>query len=156
MFDEPQTTSANRTVAYLCRHAGMERPEAGFTLQGVVDLLTACEYQCNPDDLLRLVDRGRVNLADGCWCDAAIHQAIVHLEGSRRWLPGSKVHRMKKSAARLALEEQGDHKLRADVAERPLRELLLLLTETENRGIREGWLEAVTAKLALLEVNLDD
>lgn len=152
-----QTATSTDFVRRLCDAVEYEYRPEGFTLWQVSALLSKAEYVATPDDLSRLVQRGRVSLDFGePWGDFQIHQAAANLEAGRRWLFGSKLHRLKKSTARVTLEENGDHELRKDAAKYPIRELLLFLTEAEQRPIREAFLETVMLKLQELDINPDD
>lgn len=157
MIPQPLPANSTEMVIGMCLHAGIDHEPGGFTLGQVVALLRACEYDVDADYLLWLVKRGRVVPLDGDrWLDAHVHQATAHAEASRRWAVGSTLHRLKKSAARLAVEEHGDEQLRLDVAERPLKELLLLLTATDSRGLREALLEATLTKCSVAEIDIEN
>jgi hypothetical protein len=155
-FSENDLSTSTIVVRRMCEFAGAEYRPDGFALGQVADLLTRCEYSVDPDGLLRLVQRGRVILDGDLWPDKAVHQALGNLEAARKWAVNSTVHRMKKSAARLALEESGDAKLKADVAKLPLGDMLLWLTECDQRGLRESLLEAVLTKCRSIGADLDD
>lgn len=157
MNDHATLERATATIQRLCDHAGMDFRSDGFSLMEVVTLFQRCEYECDPDMLLRLVARGRIQ-HDGQehWDALQMAQAVSFLEASRRWKAGSAIHQAKKSAALLAVEQHGDSHLREDVAERPLAELLILMAEQSNLGLREVFHECIKAKLRTLNVDLMD
>lgn len=119
-------------------------------------LCRAVEYSIDRESLVRFIDVGAfdsVAVADGerKWSATDIARLATFLECRRAWMPGSELHRAKKTPYEIAHENfratgQG-HELFADLEVYDLRALLLLLVESDNRQQREALYVALQIKL---------
>ena len=92
------------------------------------------------------------------WSATNIACLATFLECRRAWMPGSELHRAKKSPYELELERfrvTGEaHELFNDLERYDLRALLLMLTEADNRQQREALFVAVQIKLDSFDLTL--
>ena len=118
----------------------------------VLALLDAGEYMIDADRLTDLARRGfLVPPPDGRWCAAGVCQLGGVLEALRLWKPFSETHAAKKTEPQRLLEEvRADGEVEKAVAmfpKRSLRFVLLLMTESDNRQMREQLLCHVKLQL---------
>ena len=150
----PDETLATKTVTELCDHAGVPFAEP-FSLAEVVAILRACEYAVDADLITGLLAHNRIPAPPGGQWDAPhFHVLTAFLEGHRLWMPGSTLHRRKKSAARLELEQLQAAGESMPGAVHGVLGLLTLLVQANHRDEREAAFELVLHRLRSLGVDL--
>lgn len=120
-----------------------------WTLTEAANFLRSCDYACTPGILMRLVSREYVSDPRGDWRPQHVHCAAAALESRRRWQPTPSRHDAKKSAARLQIETARKEGIDVfnDLDATTLEDLLIQLTQTDQRQIREVLYEAVREKM---------
>lgn len=152
MSDQTRTVAvdpehAARVVADFADAHGLPVPT---TPGEAVELARACGYDCTPGTVAEFVRKGYVSdpggVADAVW----VYCFIAALEARRRWKPTPCVHDPKKSGTRLLIEQMrnaGVAEPLNDIDRYTVEDLLLQLTNCDNRAVREALYEAVKAKL---------
>lgn len=128
-----------------------------------VALCRAVEYAIDREALVRFIDVGAfdgVSVTDRQrkWSATDITRLACFLECRRAWRHGSELHRAKKTAYELALENfrvTGEaHELFNDLERFDLRALLLMLLESDSRQQREALFVAIQIKLESFDLTL--
>ena len=121
-----------------------------------IALCQAVEYAITGEEFVRFWNNGAffgVAICDGRrnWSAIDVVRFATFLECRRAWQPGSELHRAKKTAYEIALENfraTGEaHELFHDLETYDLRALLLMLVEADNRQMREALKVAIEIKL---------
>lgn len=128
-----------------------------------VALCAGVEYVIDGESLVRFLDVGAFNgvsVSHGRrnWSATDIVRLATFLECRRAWQPGSELHRAKKTAYEIALENfraTGEaHELFHDLERFDLRSLLLMLAESDSRQQREALFVAVQIKLESFDLTI--
>ncbi len=155
-----EQASRQRIAAWWDR-AGIE-PHLPAADETAVALVRSVEYDIDVERLARFCDVGAFDAVhadrDGRkWFARDIARLGLFLESRRQWLRHSPLHDVKKTPLEIAFEntkEAGStHDLFPDLAVFDLRSLLLMLTETDNRQVREVLRVAMQTKLASFEID---
>ena len=162
------TGEAAHTVEHLSRQriaewwnrAGLS-PSFPVSDGDVVRLLQAVEYSIDNESLARFLIAGQfgdVSISEGRrnWSGTDVVRLASFLEARRAWQPGSELHRAKLTSYELALQHHratGEaHALFHDLEHFDLRSLLLLMTESDSRQMREALFVAVQIKLESFDI----
>ena len=156
------------TLEHQCRQriAGwwdrIERQPSYPVIDGdAVALCAGVEYVIDGESLVRFLDVGAFNgvsVSHGRrnWSAIDIVRLATFLECRRDWKPGSELHRAKKTAYEVALENlraTGEsHEFFNDLERYDLRALLLMLVEGDNRQQREALKVAIEIKLESFDI----
>ena len=127
----------------------------------VIALCRAVEYTIDAESFVRFWTVGAffgVAISDGRrnWSAMDVVRLATFLECRRAWQPGSELHRAKKTAYEIALENfraSGEaHELFNDLERYDLRALLLMLVEADNRQQREALKVSLEIKLESFDI----
>ena len=169
---DPLTVSGPATVAleHVCRQRISQWWErAGLTESypvcdgDAIALVQSVEYVIDAESFVRFWTVGAffgVAISDGRrnWSAIDIVRLATFLECRRAWQPGSELHRAKKTAYEIALENfraTGEaHELFHDLERFDLRSLLLMLAESDSRQQREALFVAVQIKLESFDLTI--
>ena len=167
---DPLTVSGPATVEleHLCRQrisqwwerAGLE-PSFPAADGDAVALCRAVDYEIDAESFVRFWNNGAffgVAISEGRrnWSAIDIVRLATFLECRRAWMPGSELHRAKKTPYEVALENlraTGEaHEFFNDLEKYDLRALLLMMTEADNRQQREALKVAIEIKLESFDI----
>lgn len=139
---------AERVVADFAASVGLAVPTNAAE---VVELLDRLDYDCTPRTLEQFIERGYISDPGDCWDCVAVYCLLGGLESRRRWKPTPSKHDLKKSGARLEIEKlqaEGIDPPVVDLDRTTVEDLLIQLTQCDQRAIREVIFEALKLKLA--------
>ncbi|GIW79243.1 MAG: hypothetical protein KatS3mg105_4403 [Gemmatales bacterium] len=153
-IQRPSKEKSAAFVRLLCEQNDQHMRDE-FTPAEVVELMTACEYDCDADTIAEFHRKGYlpgIHPDQRTWNAQDVFQLVKALEQRRRWLPNSSKHRHKKPRALVDWESDMDRPdareaYFAELANYTIEDLLLWLTLEANRDIREAFWIAAREKL---------
>ena len=148
---QPNPIKSDAFVRILCERADMTFAPP-FTPDEVVQLLCKVGYDCTRGTLLEFFRKGYISPPpNNEWTAPFVHGLIASMDCRRRWLPApNDFHDARKSNALLQVESAAREGIDTfiDLDEYTLEDLLLHLTGTDNREIRETLYLACRRKMA--------
>lgn len=144
---------ASELLEGLCSQCNLPMREAWSHAQAA-ELFTALEYQATPGTIAEFVRKGYIAPDDPAALSVLdMFGLLGALERRRRWKAAPSRHDLKKSAARLHVEEGraiGQDPI-PTLGQHSVEDLLIQLTEADSRPLRECVYEALHLKLAGFE-----
>ncbi len=137
-------------IEQFCVEAGVPFVES-FTSAQAAELATRHDYACTVGTILELQRKGYISAQDTeALSPADVYCLLGALEARRRWKPAPSRHDSKKSGIRLQIEAAQAHGEQPihDLDSHTVEDLLLQLTQTDNRTLREILYETLRLKLA--------
>lgn len=140
---------AERVIGEFLDRAGMPRKDSYLTSE-VCDVLTRAGYAVSPGTLAEFTRKKYIAEFAHEWTVVAIYCLCGALEARRRWLPTPSLHDMKKSGARLQIEQlraEGVNPPIVDPDRHTVEDLLIQMAQNDNRMERECLYEVLRLKL---------